>query len=439
MAAVYANSANQIAALKELYTDDKEYMKDLVYKENPFLALVPKNESPDGFAGKYIPVPLEYGTPQGRAHNFSNAQNQQTSTALVSFFVYVISDYQLVTITNLLMEQTKTSAGAFVDAAKLQMDGGFRNITNNIAFELFGDGTGTRGASSAASSQTGASPNVVTLPLTNADQIVAFEVGMLLVASTTPGGAPGATGVLVTAVNRATGVITGEGITLSTGATVASLDGNFAIGSGIAYLTISGDLPTAGASGTGSFLALSGLQAWIPTASPTPTVMFWGVDRAADPTRLAGCRFDARSFTIEEGMTKALAFLNREGGKPDLCVMDFTSYASLVNALGAKVQYVQVNHDEVEVAFEGITFQSAYGRVTVLADRSCPPTTAYLLTMNTWKLRSLGKVPHILTYGMEGLEGLRVGNADALEIRIGYYGNLICSAPGWNCVVQLSA
>ncbi len=30
MAATYANSANQIAALKELYTDDKESMKDLV-------------------------------------------------------------------------------------------------------------------------------------------------------------------------------------------------------------------------------------------------------------------------------------------------------------------------------------------------------------------------------------------------------------------------
>lgn len=111
MSAVYANSANQIAALKELYTDDKDYMKDLVYKENPFLALVPKNESPDGFAGKYIPVPLEYGTPQGRSHSFSNAQNQQTPTSLVSFFVYVIEDYQLVTITNLLMEQTKTNAG----------------------------------------------------------------------------------------------------------------------------------------------------------------------------------------------------------------------------------------------------------------------------------------------------------------------------------------
>lgn len=28
--ATYANSSNQIAALKELYTDDKEYLKDLV-------------------------------------------------------------------------------------------------------------------------------------------------------------------------------------------------------------------------------------------------------------------------------------------------------------------------------------------------------------------------------------------------------------------------
>ena len=433
MAAVHANSANQIAALKELYTDDKEYMKDLVYKENPFLALVPKNESTDGFAGKYIPVPLEYGTPQGRSHSFANAQAQQTATALVSYFVYVIEDYQLVTITNLLMEQTKTNAGAFVDAAKLQMDGGFRNLTNNIAFELFGSGTATRGISSAASAQVGGvAPGGVTLPLTNAQQIVAFEVGMLLVASATDGGAPSADTVQITAVDRSNGIVTGT-------ASAATLSANWAIGTGLAYLTVSGDLPAAGASNTGSFLALSGLAAWIPVTPPASNDSFWGVNRSADPTRLAGCRFNAQSFTIEEGMTNALAFLNREGGKPDLCVMDFASYAALVNALGAKVQYVQVNHDEVEVAFEGITFQSAYGRVTVLADRSCPPQTAYLLTMNTWKLRSLGKVPHILTYGMEGLEGLRVGNADALEIRIGYYGNLICSAPGWNCVVQLSA
>lgn len=393
---------------------------------------MPKDESPDGFAGKYIPVPLEYGAPQGRAHTFSNAQSQQTPTSLVSYFVFVISDYQLVTITNLLMEQTKTNAGAFVDAAKLQMDGGFRNITNNIAFELFGSGTATRGSTTAASTQVGVTVGGTTLPLSNAQLIVAFEVGMLLVASATDGGAPSTDTVLITGVNRATGVVTGT-------ASAATLSANWAIGTGTAYLTISGDLPAAGATNTGSYLAMSGLAAWIPVTSPASNDSFWGVNRSADPTRLAGLRYSATSFTIEEGITNALAFANREGAKPDLIVMDFASYAALVNSLGAKVQYVQVNHDEVEVAFEGITFQSAYGRVTILADRSCPPQTAYALTMNTWKLRSLGKVPHILTYGMEGLEGLRVGNADALEIRIGYYGNLICSAPGWNMVIQLSA
>ncbi len=432
MAAVFANSSNQVAALKELYTDDKDYMKDLVYKENPFLALVPKNESPDGFAGKYIPVPLEYGTPQGRSHSFANAQSQQTASSLASFFVYVIQDYQLVTITNLLMEQTKTSAGAFIDAAKLQMDGGFRNITNNIAFELFGSGTATRGISSSASTQSGTAVGGTVLPLTNAQQIVAFEVGMLLVASATDGGAPSADTVSVTAVDRANGIVTGT-------ASAGSLSANWAIGTGSAYLTISGDLPSAGASSTASFQALSGLAAWLPATSPGSSDNFWGVNRSADPTRLGGLRYNAQAFTIEEGVTNALAFGNREGAKFDILIMDFASYAALVNSLGAKVQYVQVKHDEVEVAFEGISFQSAYGRITVLADRSCPPATAYALTMSTWKLRSLGKVPHILTYGMEGLEGLRVGNADALEIRIGYYGNLICSAPGWNMVIQLSA
>lgn len=439
MAAQFANSSNQLASLKELFTDNKDYMKDVVYAENPFFALVPKNESSDGFAGKYIPVPIEYSNPMGRSHTFANAQGNQTASGLQSFFVYVIEDYQLVTITNLLLEQTKSNAGAFVDAAKLQLDGGFQNLSNNIAFELFGSGTATRGTINAAA-VTGSGP--YSFILANPQSVVNFEVGMTIQASATDGGAIIPTGSpsapdlgTVTAVNRGTGQIT---FTIAAGAPQSDwLAGSF--------ITVQGDIPAAGGSGsgpigtTGSYLALSGLAAWIPSTDPASGQTFWGVDRSVDPTRLAGLRFDASSYTIEEGMTNALAYANREGAHPDIVIMDFNSYAGLVNSLGAKVQYVSVEHDEVEVAFEGVRFHSAYGYVTVLADRSCPPNTAYVLTMNTWKLRSLGKVPHILTYGMEGLEGLRVGNADALEIRIAYYGNLVCSAPAWNMVVKLSA
>ncbi|MES1988073.1 MAG: hypothetical protein V4440_08600, partial [Pseudomonadota bacterium] len=96
-------------------------------------------------------------------------------------------------------------------------------------------------------------------------------------------------------------------------------------------------------------------------------------------------------------------------------------------------------HDEADIAFKGITVNAPYGPITVIPDRSCGAQLCYLLSMDTWKLRSLGKAPHVLTYGLEGLQGVRVGAADALEIRIGFYGNLVCRAPGWNAVISLSA
>lgn len=425
----YANSTNQVAALKELYVDDKDYMKNIVYAKNPWLAMVPKNESPDGFAGKYIPVPLEYGNPQGRSHTFANAQNQQTASDVISYFVYAVQDYQLVTITNLLMEQTKSNAGAFVDEASRTMDNGFRNLSNNMAFELFYGGTASRGVIGSVSLVS----TTCTITLSNAQTVVQFEVGMTLQNSTTDGGAANTVSsaidaIQLTSVNRGTGVIVG---------TVVQGDGTTFVATH--YLQVLGDIGSAGASTIAGLLGLSGLAAWVPSSDPASNDNFWGVNRSADPTRLAGLRYNASAQSISEGLTSALGFANREGAAVDLIVIDFVSYTSLINELGAKVQYVQLEHDEVEVAFEAIHFHSAYGKIPVLADRSCQAQTAWCLTVDTWKLRTLGKAPHILTYGMEGLEGLRVGTADALEIRIAYYGNVICSAPGYNMQVTLSA
>jgi hypothetical protein len=431
IAPVYANSSNQIAALKELVVDDKDYMKNIVYSKNPGLAMLPKNESPDGFAGKYIPVPLEYGNPQGRAHVFSNAQNQQTASDVVSYFVYAVQDYQLITITNLLMEQTKSNAGAFVDEASRTLDNGFRNLSNNMAFELFAGGTASRGTISAAGITTVGS--TVSFVLANSQAVVQFEVGMTIQASSTDGGAalqstPGTIDAIqITSVNRGTGAISG---TIVQGAP-AWVAGDF--------LQVLGDIGIGGASTIAGMLGLSGFAAWVPFVDPPSSDNFWGVNRSADVTRLGGLRFNGTSFSISEGITNALALANREGAAPGLIVIDFVSYGTLINELGAKVQYVQLEHDEVEVSFEAIHFHSAYGKIPVLADRSAQAQNAWCMTMDSWKLRTLGKAPHILTYGMEGLEGLRVGTADALEVRLAYYGNVICSAPGYNMNVSLSA
>lgn len=430
---IYANASNQIGALKELYDNPSDYMKDLVYKKNPMLALIPKDESRSGFAGKYIPVPLVFATPQGRSHTFANAQNNQTAPAVDSFFVYRVSDYQLVTITNELLEATQDDIGAFVDEAKLNMDTGFRNISNNLALQLFGNINGARGSYGVSSGSI--SSGLITLDDPNS--VVNFEVGMTLdsysVSGTTPTQSTSAAVGFIIAVNRSAGQITVSATAGGSAGTPTNWSSSFP------YLCQDGDVAfVSGGLATSAQLQVSGLASWIPLSAPGSSDSFWNVNRSADPTRLAGVRFNGQSETIEEALIDAASLVAREGGQPDMCFMNFASYSALEKALGSKVQYVDVQHDEADIAFAGIRVHAPYGPITVIPDRNCPSQTAYLLQMDTWKFRSLGKAPHVLTYGLEGLEGLRVGSADALEIRIGYYGNLICCAPGWNCVVQLS-
>lgn len=428
MAAIYATASNQVAALKELYVGD-DFMKDLVYKKNPFFALVPKDESPAGMAGKYIPVPLIYGTPQGRSAVFATAQGNQTAPALSSFFVYRVSNYQLVTITNELLEATKDDAGAFVDEAKLNMDTGFRNISNDLALDLYSGGDGVRGQISSISGSG-------LIVLVDVNQVVNFEVGMSLVSFSISGttytqSTSAAIGYVI-AVNRSLGTVQ---LSAAQGST-AGLPTNWS--TSFPYVGVEGDVAFGALTVSTSFKKVTGLQGWLPITAPASSSSFWGIDRSVDVTRLAGVRFNGSAESIEEALIDAAALCAREGGQPDMCFMNFSSYSALEKALGSKVQYVDVKHEEADIAFAGIRIHAPYGVITVVPDRNCPSLTAYLLDMSTWKLRSLGKAPHILTYGLEGLEGLRVGAADALEIRIGYYANLVCNAPGWNAVVQLS-
>lgn len=397
---------------------------------------MPKDESPDGFAGKYIPCPLVYGTPQGRSAVFSNAQNNQTAPLEISFFVYRASNYQLVTITNEMVEATAGKAGAFVDLVKLNVDTGFRNISNDLAHDLFGDGSGSRG-SYALTAFGSAGTGIITLDDPNT--VVNFEVGMTLVSYSVSGlTATQSTGLAVgfiIAVNRSAGQITVSATQGGSAGQPSSWSTSFP------FLAVQGDVNFAsGGLGIGNGLAqkVVGLQGWLPTSAPSVSDSFWGINRSADPTRLAGVRFNGASESIEEALIDGSSLVAREGGKPEMAVTNFTSYAALEKSLGSKVQYVSVKHDEADIAFAGITVNAPYGPITVIPDRSCPSQIAYLLTMDSWKLRSLGKVPHILRYGLEGLEGIRVSNSDALEVRIGYYANLICNAPGWNAVIQLS-
>jgi Family of unknown function (DUF5309) len=437
MSAIYSNSTDNVQVLKELYTDDSWVMKDLVFAGNPALALLPKDESADGMGGKSFPVPLIYGNAQGRSATFTNAQNNQTAPSLGEFFVTTISNYQLVTIDNRFMEATRSNVAAFMDGATMNVNGGINNITNDLAHDLFNDGSGSRGTYGLGNGSISA--GVITLD--GAAQSVQFDVGMTLVSysvsGTTATQSTGAALGYVIAVDYDLGTVTVSASQGGSAGNPSSWSTSFP------YLAVQGDVNFAsGGLGSSLMLKLAGFGAWIPATAPGSTDSFFGQNRSVSPTRLAGNRFNGANETIEEALIDAAAVTaqNRStAGYPDYCFMNFTSYAALIKTLGSRVQYVDVKHDEIDISFEGIQLITSYGKVTVLPDRNCPAQTAYLICMKTWKLRTLGRAPKILIYGSyDSNQGLRVGTADAVEIRIGYYGNLTCNGPVANCVVSLA-
>jgi hypothetical protein len=399
------------AALKELYDDQK--IANLVYKNNPFLAMVPKMEE---FGGKYMPIPLIVNTSQGRSATFSNAQSQQTAATVESFALTRASNYSIAQIDNQTMLASKTDKMAFINGATVVIDGAIRALTNSLATQLFRSGSGAIGTIGAWNSVTGQ------VTLSNPSDIVNFEVNMTLETRSpvSPYAVTSSAIAYVVAVNRTAGTFLVSG---SMGGTAG-----FAWGPSVGdTINVLGDFN----------LAMKGLAGWLPTVAPTTGDSFFGVDRSVDPTRLGGVRFNGQGESIEEAVIDASLLVAREGGTPDVCIMNFASYAALEKSLGAKAQYISFD-GPAKLYYPGILINGAAGQIKVFPDRSCTAKTAYLLQMDTWKLYSLGPAPHIAKYA-DGLEMLRVYNSDAAELRVVSYANLGCNAPGFNAVVQLGA
>lgn len=398
------------AALKELY--DGQVVENLVYADNPFLAMVKKNTD---FGGKYKPVPIITGVSQGRSSTFSYAQGNQSPVQIESFLLTRASDYSIATIDNQTMLASRTDKMAFLEGSKLVIDGAIRSITNSLSSAIFRNGSGSIGVIGTITT-TGSGPYTSTITLSNANDVTQFEVNMYLVASSTDGGTPSTDVLVITGINRVTGVLTLTSPASPSGTWVAT-----------AFLTVQGD----------TNLKVKGLSAWLPRTAPTTGDNFFGVDRSVDTVRLAGVSYNGSSQSIEEALIDASSLLAREGGKPNVCITNFATYSALEKSLGSKVQYVDAR-GPADIAFRGIMVNGANSIIKVFPDRSSQSQTGYLLQMDTWCLEALGDAPQILRYG-DGLEMLRVYNADAGEVRVGYYAQLRTNAPGWNANVQFSA
>ncbi len=339
---------------------------------------------------------------------FATAQANKTESQLKDFVLTRNSDYSLASISNEVLEASKGNANAFMEAATTEIDGAIQSATRSLAIALYGTGSGSIGRVANASFAT------PTLQLTEPSDVTNFEVGMKLQASSADGGGSVRSGTLtIVGVDRDLGTLTMSG-NLSAGiSAIAQND----------FLFVQGDYDA----------KIRGLRAWVPDSAPSSSP-FFGVDRTADVTRLGGIRFDGSAMPIEEALISAASRVAREGGKPTHCFMNYLEYADLEKALGSKVQYVDLKVT-ADIGFRGMVVNGPRGPIKVIADQNCPAGRAFMLQLDTWKLYSLGKAPKILD--TDGMKMLRESNADAVEVRVGYYAQVGCRAPGWNANIKL--
>jgi hypothetical protein len=412
MASTYLDMAAANAGLKEYY--EGQVMENMVYSDNPTWAMIKKNTE---VGGKYYPVPIITGVSQGRSVTFSNAQGNQTPVQLKEFLMTLKDDYSIATISGKVMETTATDKMAFFRGAQLAIDGAIRSITLSLASSLFRSGTGSIGLIATG----GITAGVITLD--DPGSAVQFEENMVLQADATDGGAaPRAALGYVTAVDVDAGTVTVSNIGL--GGAVGTNPTSWAAGD---YLLVQGDLNG----------KMSGLDAWFPLTAPASGDNFYGVDRSVNPVRLAGSRGDFSTMSMEEAIVKGSMKIGLQGGRPDVAIVSYSGYGALQNALGSKVQYVDFK-GPADIMFRGIKVNGHTSEIKVFPDRNCQNQRMYMLQMNTLELISTNECPHIKKYD-DDMTMLRVGNADAAEVRVVAYSNVTCNAPGWNGSFKVAA
>lgn len=408
-------SVSSIAyALKRLYPQRR--IENLVYQDNPFYAMVPKE---GGFEGAVVALAVRYSDTQGRSADFATAQarGQATNNSGVQFLISRVKDYQLYTLETEAILAGKSDRGALVTTLDTEVGSALNNIGRSQSIQLYRDGAREIGQLGVIS---GAGP--FTWTLTNINDITNFEVGQFIVVSTgstKTAALRGGTGVAITGVDRDAGTFT----------TATNPDAAVAND----WIFMKGDRIAGSIAVATTWLGISGLEAWNPATAPTAGDSFWSVDRSPDASRLAGLRIDVSSYNPEEGFVIALNRLAREGVNPSNMFMNFSDSRNVQLALGSKAEtvYQQVG----DIGFSTIRTRGPKGDVTITPDQNAPSGVGRLLTLSTWKLRYLGDLINVLD--MDGSRLLRESAADRFEGRMAFYGNLTCNAPGKNARVVM--
>ncbi len=402
------------AALKQLYPQKR--LPELTFKKHPFWGILKKRTD---FEGRNIQVSNQFAPTAGGSALFATAQSRKQGAAYEDFVVTRKKDYSLFSIETEAIRATRSDKGALGRAIQKEGNAAWNTIRRSVAISLFRNGGGARG-------QIASGGGTTSLQLVNRADARFFEFQMWVDTDDTDGtsGAVDGNAAQITGgVDRVNGILTRSA-------------GNWNAGGGFAdsdYLFRDGDFGA----------VITGLDAWLPaTVTSTP---FFGVDRTQDSVRLGGVKYvadDVTDGTISRALVNSSVECQLQGdGMPDYIVLNPLTWGKLANELGSKTEYTKVTArgsqgQLASISYKAIELMGATGPLKIVADGDCPTTLAYMLQLDTWCLHSLGEGPGWLDE--DGRPMLREASADALEGRLGFYGNLYCENPGANVRIDLT-
>ena len=403
-----ATIATLQAGIKTLYP--QKAIENTYFEASPTFAVIEKNTE---WSGSPMHIALALGGTPG-SHTFANAQTVSGQVTNVGFDITIARDYNVIRIATEAIRASRNDMGSLMRGVKQQADGALYTQKKTLGIDLFRSGTGSRGRISSGA-------DTATLTLTDANDAFNFEVGDVLVSNSVDSSAGiSANSVAITGIDYDAGTLT------ATAAWHADFDTSD-------YLFRLGDASA----------SMSGFAAWNPASAPSATP-FFGLDRTTS-TKLSGVRYDytvAGDGTMERYLINLITRACRLGGDPRLIVVSPIRWGNFENELGDKARYDRMEGQHTDgstasIGFDVISLMGPKGKVKVLADPYCPHNTVRGLDLKHWCFSTLGPMGWLDDDGKG--QWLRQGDADAMEARLGWYGNLYSDFPGASCTGSVSA
>lgn len=329
------------AVLKEDYLGP---VREQLNNENYLIKKLVENKQEA--TGKRFFVPLHYGRNNGVGYRAEGArlpdagnQKYKESTANVKYL------YGSIEITGPTIKAMRNDKGAFIRAVESEMKGLTRDLKDQRARALFGDGTGRIGTFAVNTSS-----NEITV-----DKIKYFQVGMNI-DIVNASGTVTVSNRQITNIDRATKKITISGAPVTTAATD--------------YAVVTGDL-------NNEPMGLGGIM--------NPSLTLQGIDPAANPWWKPSVIANGSTNRpiSQQLMRQALDLSELEGGKVDIISSSYGVRAAYEALLQQNVRYV--NPMKLEGGFEALEFDGK----PIIVDRYHESNRMFFLDMDEIDLYQL--------------------------------------------------